>query len=663
VAQIKKLLVANRGEIARRIFRAARAMGIDTVAVYSDADVDAPHVNDADEAVRIGPAPSRESYLAIDRVLDAARATGADAVHPGYGFLAENAEFARRCGDAGLAFVGPPVEAIRKMGNKVEAKALMAAAGVPVLPDVTRTDLSAKQLAAEAKTIGYPILVKAAAGGGGRGMRVVEAPAGLREAVQAARREAANAFGDDAVFLERYVEAPRHVEIQVLGDMAGNVIHLFERECSIQRRHQKIIEEAPSVAVDEALRMRMGEAAVAAARAVGYVGAGTVEFLLDRDGQFYFLEMNTRLQVEHPVTEAVTRTDLVQLQLRIAQGEPLPVRQSDLGIDGHAIEARLCAEDPAKDFLPVTGRLSLWQPAALPGLRYDSGVVTGIAVGVHYDSLLAKIIAHGATRRDAIDRITRALASLGVAGVATNRDFLLAILKHPAFAEGEIDTHFIERHLPPERRTPAPNPARDRVHAIVAALHAQRSRRGSSPLPSSIPSGWRNNRWRAQDVSYWTGDGDARVLEVHYTATGDGRFEVTADGQGSQALVAASSADTLVLEVDGVRRRYVVAGEADAPVVHGPLGTTALRCVPRFPERGADAVAGGCVAPMTGLIRDIRVAVGDRVEPGQVLLVLEAMKTEIEMTARATGIVKAIQVEVGQMVDPDVVLVVVEGEE
>jgi acetyl-CoA carboxylase biotin carboxylase subunit len=655
VPAIAKLLIANRGEIARRIARTARSMGLATVAVYSEADLDAPHVREADEAVRIGPPPSRESYLSIDRILAAAKAVGADAVHPGYGFLSENADLASRCAEAGLVFVGPSPEAIRRMGSKIEAKALMAAAGVPIVPGGTGgTDV---ELAAEARRIGFPVLIKASAGGGGKGMRVVRDAAGVDAALAAARREAASAFGDDTLLLERYLEAPRHIEVQIVGDASGRVVHCFERECSIQRRYQKIVEEAPSLAVDQRLRTRLGKAAVAAARAIDYVGAGTVEFLVDRRGAFYFLEMNTRLQVEHPVTEMVTGLDLVRLQLLVAQGEALPFRQEDLSLDGHAVEARLCAEDPARDFLPATGRVVLWDPAELPGVRYDSGIAAGTEVGVHYDPLLAKVIAHGPSRGEAVRRLVRALRLLGVAGVATNRDFLVDVLTHPAFAAGEIDTHFIDEHFPAERRQRVRDAARDRVHAVVAALDAHERQRARGPLPPSIPSGWRNNRWRAQDVSYRVAEDE---IEVRYVALGGGRFDVEAGGSASTAVVVSWDEGRVDLELDGVRRRFSVLGDVEAPIVHGPLGTVAVARVPRFPPPKGERMAGGCLAPMTGVIRDIRVTVGSRVEPGTVLLVLEAMKMEHEMIARAPGVVKEIRVEVGQMVDPDAVLIVVE---
>ena len=670
---IRTVLVANRGEIARRVLRTLRAMGLRSVAVYSDADADAPHVAEADEAVRLGPAPSRESYLSVERLLVAARATGADAIHPGYGFLSENADFAQACADAGLVFVGPPPAAVRAMGSKIEAKRIMAAAGVPVVPGTTGAGLDDAALVREAAAIGFPLLVKASAGGGGKGMRVVREAAALAEALAAARREALGAFGDDTLLLERWIESPRHVEIQILGDGHGSVVHCFERECSIQRRHQKVIEEAPSPAVDATLRRRMGEAAVAAARTIGYVGAGTVEFVLDRDGRFFFLEVNTRLQVEHPVTEAITGLDLVRLQIEIAGGARLPFGQDDLGIDGHAIEARLYAEDPANDFLPATGTVALWERPDLPGVRWDAGVEAGTVVGVHYDPLLAKVIAHGATRGAARARLVEALRRLGVAGVRTNREFLIAALEHPRFVEGATDTGFVERFLPAGARGPASDAAVQRTHAIVATLHAHETRRREGgPIPPSIPSGWRNNRWRPQRITWRAGDGE---IEVSYVARPGGRFAleaagaVEAAGAGSEVWLAAVEPDgdalpvtRLAVEVDGVRRSFRVVVAEPAVIVHSPLGTSELLELPRFPRPVHELVAGGCVAPMTGVVRAVHVAPGDRVVAGTLLLVIEAMKMEHPMRAQVDGVVREVRVEVGQMVDPDVVLVVVEAE-
>ncbi len=676
-----KILVANRGEIARRVLRTLREMGIASAAVYSDADAGAPHVGEADEAVRIGPAPSLESYLDIDRILQAACAVGADAVHPGYGFLAENASFAERCEQAGLVFIGPPADAIRKMGSKIEAKAIMTKAGVPIIPGFPAEGLSDGEIASEIGKIGLPVLLKASAGGGGKGMRIVREMAALDEALAGARREAEAAFGDATLLVERYFDSPRHIEVQIFGDAQGRVIHCFERECSIQRRYQKVIEEAPSPAVDEALRKRIGATAVTAGKTIGYVGAGTVEFLLDVSGEFYFLEMNTRLQVEHPVTEAVTGLDLVQMQIRVAQGDPLPLTQDQLSLSGHAIEARLYAEDPAQDFLPATGRVALWETDPLPGLRYDSGVEEGTEVSVHYDPMLAKVIAHGATRDEATARLTYALRRLGVAGVTTNRGLLLSVLTHPAFAAGDLDTHFIERHLPPEARRAPRDPETLRLHAAAVALYGHEQRRAAgSPLPPSILSGWRNNRWRPQDVRF---EADGETMEVLYIAGADGSFEVWVnrvapegdgqermgpgkgkrDGAGgpSRALVSDFGEAGLVLELDGVRRRFRVVEDATRLFVHGAGGTSELHPIPRFRQAGTEELAGGCVAPMTGVIRKVNVSAGDAVEEGMVLLVLEAMKMEHQLVAHAAGVVSEVRVEVGQMVDPDEVLVVLEA--
>ncbi|WP_374688041.1 acetyl/propionyl/methylcrotonyl-CoA carboxylase subunit alpha, partial [Promineifilum sp.] len=449
MCRFNSLLIANRGEIARRVIRACRRLGIRAVAVYSDADAHSLHVAEADAAVRLGPAPAADSYLNVPAMLAAARRAGVDAIHPGYGFLAENAAFARACVDAGLIFVGPPAEAIAAMGDKRAARVLAGRLGLPVIPGYDGPAQTDEAFKHEAERIGYPIMVKATAGGGGKGMRLVSAPADLPDALAAARREASAAFGSGDLLLERALLRPRHVEIQVFGDSHGRVLHLGERECSVQRRHQKVIEESPSPAVNAALRAEMGAAAVALAAAIGYTGAGTVEFLLDETGRFYFLEMNTRLQVEHPVTEFVTGLDLVEWQIRVAEGEALPWTQADLAPAGHAIEARLYAEDPANDFLPVTGEVLAWRPAAGEGVRVDGGIRAGDSVTVHYDPLLAKIIAHGPTRADALRRLDDALHRTILLGLTTNQTYLRAILAHPAFRDaGALSTRFLEEHLP-----------------------------------------------------------------------------------------------------------------------------------------------------------------------------------------------------------------------
>ncbi len=663
---IEKILIANRGEIARRVLRTVRDMGIATVAVYSEADLRAPHVGEADEAVCIGPAPSVESYLSIEAIIEAAKKVRADAVHPGYGFLAENAEFAAACEQAGLIFIGPSVACIRCMGSKIEAKRRMMEAGVPVIPGFAVEELSVEGLAEACSAIGYPVLIKASAGGGGRGMRMVNEGSELAAALESARREAANAFGDDTLLVERYFESSRHVEIQLFGDEHGNVIHCFERECSLQRRHQKIVEEAPSPAVNASLRERMGTAAVAAAQAIGYTGAGTVEFLLDDEGEFYFLEVNTRLQVEHPVTEAITGLDLVRMQVDVARGLPLPLAQEDLEIHGHAIEARLYAEDARAEFLPAAGRLALWEVPQMPGLRCDSGVERQSEIGVYYDPLLAKLIAHGADREESRLRLLRGLRELAVGGVVTNREFLISLLGDEAFVAGRTDTSFVDRHLPTFLCAPPIDPYVLRSAAVAAAIsgHEKRRMQAAGPLPASIPSGWRNNRWRAQDVAFL--DGPSRI-EVGYVAESGECFAVTTvvddDSQDHRVLLVSADADTIVLEIDRVRNRFCVADADQRVVVHSVLGTAVLEYVPRFPRAVGQDLAGGCVAPMTGVVRKVCVAEGDAVQQGELLLVLEAMKMEHQLLAHADGIVREIRTSEGKMVDPDDVLIVVESEE
>ena len=678
IRDFDKVLVANRGEIARRILRTLKQMGLASVAVFSDADREALHVQEADGAVRIGPAPSRESYLDQAAILEAARRTGAQAVHPGYGFLAENADFARRCREAGLVFIGPSAEAIARMGRKDEAKTLAESAGVPTLGGFSLDGLGSEQITEQATAIGFPLLIKAAAGGGGKGMRAVERVEDLADAIEAARREAESAFGDGALLVERFLEAPRHVEVQVFGDGDGNVVHLFERDCSVQRRHQKVFEEAPSPAVDEDLRRRMGEAAVALAKAVSYEGAGTVEFLLDAAGEFFFLEMNTRLQVEHPVTEMIASLDgkagldLVRLQVDVAQGKPLPFSQDNLTIDGHAVEARLYAEDPSADFLPVTGELTLWHEPELPGLRIDAGVAAGDRIGVHYDPLLAKVIAHGSSREQAVRRLRRGLEQLAVGGLVTNRDFLIAVLGDDDFKNDQVTTRFLAEHgsLLEGRSIDAVE------HAIAGTIFLVLERRQRpSPLPAGVPRGWRNNRWRAQDQAFLVGD---ERIEIAYVERAGDSFEVTVGGSdstidvkivespgllddNSSAREGASPSPTpeLALEIDGLRRRFRLARGGDSISVHGLAQVVELGIVPRFPARAAEAVAGGCAAPMTGLVVDVLVEEGDQVEVGAPLVILEAMKMEHRLEASFDGVVESVRVKKGSMVDPDKVLVVV----
>jgi propionyl-CoA carboxylase alpha chain len=647
---ISKLLVANRGEIAARIIRTAHALGIATVAVYSDPDADAPYVTQADEAVRLPGAAPADTYLRGDLIVAAAGAVGADAVHPGYGFLSENAAFARACVRAGLTFVGPPPVTIAAMGSKIEAKALMSAAGVPVLPGVTVRDPDAVDLVGAAADVGFPLLVKAAFGGGGRGMRLVRKPVELADAVRGASGEAASAFGDGTVFLERFVVDPRHVEVQILGDVKGTVVHLFERECSIQRRYQKIIEECPSPAVGPGLRAALTSAAVAAGRAIGYVGAGTVEFVLDRDGSFFFLEVNTRLQVEHPVTEEVTGLDLVEWQLRIAQGEPLAPEATGAAITGHAIEARLYAEDVAAGFLPVTGVLHRFAIPAAPGVRVEAGFGDGSVVSPHYDAMLAKVIARGRTRADAARRLARALEAAEIHGVATNRDLLVAIMRERDFLDGATDTGYLTRHEPADLVASRTGGA-TALHALVAALARQAVNRAEAPVLAGLPSGWRNV-WSAPQRVAYTAAGE--TYRVAYRLSGLGaqavRASVNDTAPGESILIHAAAGDRVDLEVDGTRRVYRVHRVGAVTYVDASNGSSALAEVPRFGDRDDAGPAGSLLAPMPGVVRRVLAEVGTVVTAGQPLLVLEAMKMEQTVAAPADGVVAELRAKAGEQV-------------
>ncbi len=652
---IQKILVANRGEIARRIMRTCRKMGIATVAVYSEADADMPFVAEADEAILLGPAPSTESYLRIDKVLEAAALTNSDAIHPGYGFLAENAAFAEACGDAGVIFIGPTPDAIRSMGSKREAKALVEKAGVPVIPGYDGSSQDPKVLAKEAIKVGFPVLLKARAGGGGKGMKLVREEAGLPDAIASAAREGQSSFGDGSLLVEKYIDDPRHVEIQILGDSHGNLIHLNERECSIQRRHQKIIEETPSTALDTALRNEMGEAAVLCGKTIGYQNAGTVEFILAPDRSFYFLEVNTRLQVEHPVTEYVTGLDLVEEQILIAQGEALRISQEAVRFEGAAIEVRLYAEDPAAGFLPQSGKVVDWDLPPAEGLRVDSGVEAGSEVSIHYDPMLAKIITSGENRPLALQRMRRALRSLSVQGVTTNREFLLRVLDHPAFIAGEIDTHFIDRHLQDELGE-GPAESDEQRAAIAAALAQQQQRDRERVLVPSVPSGWRNNYHTPQSVEFAVGDHEVRV---DYRHLGDDRFSVWTGEDERDVRVASWEPPELTLEEGTHRWRARISFDGDRTYVHTPDFSIGLRRMPRFPDKSRAIPAGACIAPMPGKVVELRVAEGDTVQAGQVLLIMEAMKMEHSVTAPQDGTVSQVTVGAGDQVDADALLIVV----
>ena len=663
---IRRLLIANRGEIARRIIRTAHDSGIGTVAVYADGDADAPYVTEADTAIALNGRTSAETYLDMSKVLAACARTGADAVHPGYGFLSENTAFADAVVKAGMRWVGPSSEAIAAMGDKLSAKRIIQEAKVPTLPAIELKP--GEDVHAAAERIGYPVLVKASAGGGGRGMRVVENPGQLEEAVAGARREAGAAFGDDTLFLERWVTSARHVEIQILGDSFGNVVHLFERECSIQRRHQKIIEEAPSPALDDALRARMGEAAVSAARQIGYSSAGTVEFLLDGE-DFWFLEVNTRLQVEHPVTEEVVslsrktmgqqmydRLDLVREQLRIAEGEALGYGQEDLAIDGHAIEARIYAEDPDRDFLPAPGTVAEWTPA--PGARFDSGVESGSEVSQEFDPMIAKVIAHAPTRREAAAKLARALEQTRLQGLRNNRDFLVATLRHPAFIAGDTTTDFIERASPDRRRALA---GQDRADAIAAAaMYAQAKRRALAKTLNGFPSGWRNSRMPPERTTYKLGDDEIRV---EYRSLRNGSFEMRVGEDERSVVVYGAERGEVDLEIDGRRVQMSVSERGAHWLIHGPAGDAEIEELPRLPIPGALDIKGGLTAPMPGNVLATHVGVGDSVRAGQLLLVLEAMKMQHRITAPFDGSVAELHVAEGDQVDNGALLVMLEEQE
>ncbi|MDJ1643121.1 ATP-binding protein [Streptomyces pakalii] len=635
------VLVANRGEIAVRVIRTLREQGVRSVAVFSDADADARHVREADTAVRIGPPPAAESYLNVPALLEAARRTGAQAVHPGYGFLAENAEFAQACADAGLVFIGPPAAAIALMGDKIRAKETVAAYGVPVVPGSSGSGLTDAELEAAAREIGTPVLLKPSAGGGGKGMRLVRDAAVLGEEIAAARREARASFGDDTLLVERWIDRPRHIEIQVLADAHGKVIHLGERECSLQRRHQKIIEEAPSVLLDEATRAAMGEAAVQAARSCGYVGAGTVEFIVPGNdpSSYYFMEMNTRLQVEHPVTELITGLDLVEWQLRVASGEQLPYAQEDITLTGWAIEARVCAEDPSRGFLPSGGTvLALSEPQG-GGVRTDSGLSEGVPVGSLYDPMLSKVIAYGPDRATAVRKLRAALADTVILGVPTNAGFLRRLLAHPDVVAGTLDTGLVER----EAEGLVPDGVPDEVYAAAAAVRldalAPRPDAGGWTDPFSVPSGWRTGGVRAP---------------LTFPLRVSGADPVTYGAPASATV----TADRVTVELDGAVGHFHRSGDwlgRDGDTWHVQDHDPVEASLSGAGRSGADTLA----APMPGTVTVVKVAVGDEVEAGQSLLVVEAMKMEHVISAPHAGTVTELDVTAGATVAMDQVLAVV----
>ncbi|MEW5680668.1 biotin carboxylase N-terminal domain-containing protein [Comamonas kerstersii] len=667
----KKILIANRGEIACRVAATAKRLGIQTVAVYSDADAQAKHVAACDEAVHIGGNAPKDSYLRWERILDAAQQTGAQAIHPGYGFLSENEDFANACAQAGLAFIGPPASAIRAMGLKAESKQLMEKAGVPLVPGYHGSDQNPELLQSEADRIGYPALIKASAGGGGKGMRLVEKREDFAAALASCQREAINSFGNDAVLIEKYVLRPRHIEIQVFGDTQGNVVYLFERDCSVQRRHQKVLEEAPAPGMTPALRQKMGEAAVAAARAVGYVGAGTVEFIVEQPGgydqpeamQFYFMEMNTRLQVEHPVTEAITGQDLVEWQLRVAAGQPLPKRQDELQIIGHAIEARICAENPDNGFLPATGTLHVYRkPAcssfAISDVRVDDGVREGDAISPFYDSMIAKLIVHGDTREQALARLDAALAQTQIVGLSSNVQFLRHVVKSEAFAQAKLDTALIEREKAVLfQQTAVPTPL---AVAIAVAQQLQAEQALETADPFSRRDGWHSHGTVRRSFTFVQDSATIQAV-LTYGHHGTPQLQV---GDVEAPLHWQPQGDGLLVEFAGARSTAQVHVTGEARHIFTPRGAAVLQLQDPLAHAGEGHSEGGrLTAPMPGKLVSFAVKAGDTVTKGQALAVMEAMKMEHTIAAPADGVVQELLYAPGDQVAEGAELIRMEAAE
>ena len=667
----KKILIANRGEIACRVAATAKRLGIQTVAVYSDADAQAKHVAACDEAVHIGGNAPKDSYLRWERILDAAQQTGAQAIHPGYGFLSENEDFANACAQAGLVFIGPPASAIRAMGLKAESKQLMEKAGVPLVPGYHGTDQNPELLQSEADRIGYPALIKASAGGGGKGMRLVEKREDFAAALASCQREAINSFGNDAVLIEKYVQRPRHIEIQVFGDTQGNVVYLFERDCSVQRRHQKVLEEAPAPGMTPALRQKMGEAAVAAARAVGYVGAGTVEFIVEQPGgydqpeamQFYFMEMNTRLQVEHPVTEAITGEDLVEWQLCVAAGQPLPKRQDELQIIGHAIEARICAENPDNGFLPATGTLHVYRkPAcssfAISDVRVDDGVREGDAISPFYDSMIAKLIVHGDTREQALARLDAALAQTQIVGLSSNVQFLRHVVKSEAFAQAKLDTALIEREKAVLfQQTAVPTPL---AVAIAVAQQLQAEQALETADPFSRRDGWHSHGTVRRSFTFVQ---DSATIQAVLTYGHHGTPQLQVDDVEAP-LHWQPQGDGLLVEFAGARSTAQVHVTGEARHIFTPRGAAVLQLQDPLAHAGEGHSEGGrLTAPMPGKLVSFAVKAGDTVTKGQALAVMEAMKMEHTIAAPADGVVQELLYAPGDQVAEGAELIRMEAAE
>lgn len=654
-----KILIANRGEIALRIMRTCKQMGIATVAVYSDPDSDAPFVEQADEAIALGGSTAAESYLLQDKIIEAAKTTGAQAIHPGYGFLSENADFAKKCAEAGIIFIGPKPEAIEALGDKKRAKELVAKHNVPVIPGYNGADQSTEALIKAALEIGFPVLLKASAGGGGKGMRIVHSEKTLKHDIEAAQREAKASFGDDTLLIEKYFGSAKHIEIQVLGDEHGGLLHFFERECSVQRRYQKVIEESPSPSLTEEQRALIHEAGLNAARSMNYNNAGTVEFIYTDTGEFYFLEVNTRLQVEHPVTEMVTGVDLVRLQIEVAEGKPLSIAQSDLTCTGHAIECRLYAEDPDNNYLPVTGKVHAFEPYQSNEVRFDSGVVSGSEISPFYDPMIAKVIAYAPNRNEVARKLRHALMSTVFAGPVNNRAFLCRLLEHPQFLSGDFDTRFLEYHPEIAENIPLTDEQRNES-LVVACLFGWQKRDAERTTLKHMPSAWRSNFYQAQQIAYQIKDD---TFNISYRPKGNS-FQIQIADDSYVAQLNKVSGNSYTVTINGKRKTYQVhQADQDVFVSHLSLGTVKVSEEPRFPEQEDAALAGGYAAPMPGQIVKVCVAAGDEVKQGAPLVVINSMKMENTIEAFEDGTVEEVYVEANAFVEADTLMLKMKDKE
>ncbi len=657
---IRKILIANRGEIALRVMKTCREMGIATVAVYSDADKDALFVKQADEAIAIGGLHASESYLNQEKIINAAKITGADAIHPGYGFLSENAFFVKKCTDEGFIFIGPSAEVVEVMGSKSRSKEIMQRARIPTVPGYNGRDQSVELFVIESEKIGFPILIKATAGGGGKGMRIVYDKNEIPAAIEAAKREAKNSFGDDTLLIEKYFESAKHIEFQIFGDHHGNYTHFFERECSIQRRFQKIIEESPSPSLTPELREKMGQTAIAVAASIRYTNAGTVEFILDAENNFYFLEVNTRLQVEHPVTEETTGIDLVRLQIEVAKGLPLKANYQNTHQQGHAIECRIYAEDPENNFFPATGSILIWTEPPLNGIRYDSGVASGSKVDIYYDPMIAKIIAKGNNREEAIQKMQHALENFVILGLTTNKNFLLEILKHPSFNDGAFDTHFINKYFKNYTDTKKTDTSATNEVAIIAMLSEWNDRNGKRNN-KHLSNGWRNNFYQN---NWSTFDIGGNEIKVEYRYKNNNAFDIKINDNNFKTELISIENNSLTCIINNHRKTFVVAKSKEELFIHHPAaGSFKMKIIPRFSDAVSDEKQGGYKAPMPGEIVKLLVKAGDKVSSGKGLVIISSMKMETTIEAHSDGIVEEIFISEKSFVEANTILLKISSQE